>query len=121
MGAQLTFTFQEGLVVSIQPNGDVMQKILKNKQMPKSQTKGNNLIEDQLNESQIEEQRLITTNGEIIKQMADGNFIIYFADGTLTYSDKRKGLWYTINPVGVKRVRKIKDGIISDEMQRLHI
>lgn len=64
---------------------------------------------------------MITTNGEIIKQMADGNFIIYFSDGTLTYSNQRHGVWYTINPAGVKRVRKIKDGVISDEMKRLNI
>ena len=53
--------------------------------------------------------------------MADGNFIIYFSDGALTYSDKRKGTWYTINPVGVKRIRREKDGIVSDEVQRLKI
>lgn len=53
--------------------------------------------------------------------MADGNFIIYFSDGALTYSDKRKGTWYTINPVGVKRIRKEKDGIVTDEVQRLKI
>jgi hypothetical protein len=98
-----------------------MQKNIKNKTMPKTKTKGNTLIEDQMTDSQVELQRVITTNGEIIKQMADGNFIIYFSDGSLTYSDKRKGLWYTINPAGVKRVRKIKDGVISDEMQKLNI
>lgn len=53
--------------------------------------------------------------------MADGNFIIYFSDGSLTYSNQRHGVWYTINPAGVKRVRKIKDGVISDEMKRLNI
>lgn len=89
--------------------------------MPKSQTKGNNLIEDQVIDAQIEEQRVITTNGEIIKQMGDGNFIIYFSDSTITYSDKRKGIWYTINPAGVKRVRKVKGRILSDDMTRLHI
>lgn len=30
-GAQLTFTFQEGLIVQLQPNGDCMQKNLKPK------------------------------------------------------------------------------------------
>lgn len=48
--------------------------------------------------------------------MADGNLIIYFSDGALTYSDKRKGIWYTINQNGVKRVRKEKDGLVSDEV-----
>lgn len=44
--------------------------------------------------------------------MADGNFIIYFPDGSLTHSDNRKKVWYTINPYGVKRVRRIQDGTI---------
>jgi len=55
----------------------------------------------------VEVKRVITTDGVIIKHMADGNFIIYYTDGTLTYSDKRKGIWYTINPKGVKRIRKL--------------
>jgi len=53
--------------------------------------------------------------------MGDGNTIIYFPDGTLTYTDKRKGIWYTINPQGVKRVRKIQDGTICDETTKLKI
>ena len=53
--------------------------------------------------------------------MADGNLIIYQEDGTLTYSDKRCGLWYTINPHGIKRVRKIKGIIMSYEMRKLKI
>ena len=120
-GAKLTFTFNEGLVVQIQPNGDVLQKIINDSQMPKSQTKGNNMVKDDEVEAQIEEHRVITTNGEIIKQMADGNFIIYFADGSITHSDKRRGVWYTISAAGVKRVRKVKDKIVQDEVQKLRI
>lgn len=121
MGSKLTFTFEQGLVVQIQPNGDVMQQFAQNKPPAKSTVKGNNLVQDQLPDNLIEQHRIITTNGEIIKQMGDGNFLIYFSDGTLTYSDKRKGIWYTINPVGVKRVRREKDGIVTDEVQRLKI
>ena len=64
---------------------------------------------------------MITFDGEIIRYMADGNFIIYYQDGTLTYSDIRKKLWYIINSNGVKRVRRIQDGTISDELDRLKI
>jgi hypothetical protein len=53
--------------------------------------------------------------------MGDGNFIIYFKDGSITSSDKRRGIWYTINSKGVKRIRKIKDRIIYDDLQRLKI
>lgn len=53
--------------------------------------------------------------------MGDGNFIIYFSDGSITHSNNRRGEWQTINPIGVKRVRRIKDGVISDEMNKLNI
>jgi hypothetical protein len=76
-------------------------------------------VEDQTLESQREVRRVITTNGEIIKYMADGNFILYFPDGTLTYSDNRKKVWYTINRLGVKRARKLQDGTLTDELERL--
>ena len=89
--------------------------------MPKANAKGNNMVQDQLPDNLIEIKRIITTNGEIIKHMGDGNFIIYFADGSLTYSDKRRGIWYTINSVGVKRTRKVTGGIVIDDVSRLKI
>jgi hypothetical protein len=39
----------------------------------------------------------------------DGNMAIYYADGTVTLTDKRKGVWFTTNVKGVKRIRKLKD------------
>lgn len=98
-----------------------MQKHILPTPMGKAQTKGNTLTSSKPTDAQVELHRVITTEGEIIKQMADGNLIIYQEDGTLTYSDKRRGLWYTINPHGVKRVRKVKGRIVSDEMRKLKI
>lgn len=46
---------------------------------------------------------------------------IYYPDGTVTYSDKRKGIWYTINNKGVKRVRKFKENEVYDEIRKLKI
>jgi hypothetical protein len=120
-GSKLTFTFDQGLVLQIQPNGDVLQHFIQNRPLPKESVKGNNLTQNQAPDNLVEEKRMITTNGEIIKYMADGNLIIYFSDGALTYSDKRKGIWYTINQNGVKRIRKEKDGLVNDEVQRLKI
>jgi len=79
------------------------------------------LVKDEQNEAQTELHRIITTSGEIIKYMADGNFIIYYIDGSITYTDKRRGVWYTINSAGVKRIRKIKDRIIQDDTVKLRI
>jgi hypothetical protein len=64
--------------------------------------------------------RVITVNGDVIKHLEDGNFIIYMVDGTITYSDKRRGIWYTISLAGVKRERKIKNRIIKDEHEKLN-
>ena len=47
--------------------------------------------------------------------------VIYFADGTITQTDKRKGVWYTTNVKGVKRVRKFKDNLVYDEPRRYKI
>ena len=46
---------------------------------------------------------------------------IYFSDGTVTLTDKRKGVWFTTNPNGVKRIRKLKDNQIYDEPKKLKI
>lgn len=40
---------------------------------------------------------------------------IYFPDGTITQTDKRKGVWTTTNTKGIKRVRKFKDSVVYDE------
>lgn len=53
--------------------------------------------------------------------MADGNFTIYFPDGAVTYTDNRKRVWYTVNASGVKRVRRLQDGTVQDELERLKI
>lgn len=118
-GAKLSFTFNEGLVVQIQPNGDCLQKIIESPAMPKSQTKGNQLFEDQMQlpNDVVEAQRIITFFGEVIRQLDDDNCIIYYPDGTITMSDKRRGLWYTISPKGVRRTRRIKDQVIFDDEQ----
>ena len=51
--------------------------------------------------------------------MADGNVIVYYSDGSITQTDKRRGIWYTVNAVGVRRVRKLKGRIVSDEENSL--
>lgn len=91
--------------------------------MPKGHNKGASLFKDQtgLSGDVVEKKRLITTNGEIIRFLDDDNFIIYYPDGTITSSDKRRGIWYTVNKYGVRRTRKLKDGVIQDEEERLRI
>ena len=90
---------------------------------PQGHHKGAALFKDQtgLTGDVVEKKRVITTNSEVIRYLDDDNFIIYYPDGTITSSDKRRGIWYTTNSLGVKRTRKIKDGIILDDEERLRI
>ena len=76
-------------------------------------------MKDSQGEEQVEVERIITTNSDIIRKMADGNVKVYFKDGSCTHSDKRRGIWYTVNAQGVKRVRKLKGRIIVDEETKL--
>ena len=46
---------------------------------------------------------------------------IFYPDGTVTTTDKRKGVWFTVNSKGVKRVRKLQDNLVYDEPKRMKI
>lgn len=83
-GAKISMTFKEGLVVQILPNGDVLQRNIANEPLPKNLTKGNKLVQDQVPDHLVEVCRMVTTEGQIIKHMGNGNFIIYFKDGSIT-------------------------------------
>ena len=118
-GAKMTFTFNSGLIVQILPNGDCSQSLIENNAEKKKF--GGTLQEDTLPANLHEKSRLITRNGQIIRYFLDGNMQIFYPDGTITTTDKRKGAWFTVNPKGVKRVRKLQDNLVYDEPRRLRI
>jgi hypothetical protein len=60
-GSRLTFTFQEGLIVQVMPNGDVSQQLVENPQAKKKY--GGTLHQDSLPANLQEKSRLITRNG----------------------------------------------------------
>lgn len=72
------------MVVSILPSGDTYQKVVRNAPLPKQATKGSDMVQDKQDESSVETHRIITTEGEIVRYLADGNFVIYFVDGSIT-------------------------------------
>ncbi len=39
----------------------------------------------------------------------------------MTIQDRRKGIWTTTNPKGVRRVRRLKDNSVTDEPRRLKL
>ena len=69
----MSFTFDDGLIVQILPNGDVSQIRVDNAEnMHDNQTQP--VIHDTVQNSSIEKSRLITRSGQVIRYMADGNF-----------------------------------------------
>jgi hypothetical protein len=117
VGAHLTFTFNEGLVVQILPNGNVQQSIIESTK----QTKKQSVISTEATDNSQEYQRVITRQAQLIRHLKDGNSIIYFPDGTITTTDHRRGIWRTTNPLGVVRERNVRTGQVSDSQQRLQI
>jgi hypothetical protein len=65
--------------------------------------------------------RTVTREGSLIRFLEDGNQILYFRDGTITKTDHRKGIWTTINSIGVVRERNLRTGLVKDQPQRLNI
>jgi len=46
--------------------------------------------------------------------MKDGNQILLFPDGTMTYTDHRRAMWKTVNAKGVVRDRNLRKGQVCD-------
>lgn len=63
--------------------------------------------------------RTITRSKVVIREMADGNQILYFPDGAITYTDHRRGIWRTISAAGVVRERNLRTQTVSDSVIRL--
>ena len=116
-GAKLTFTFKQGLTVCILPNGDVLQKLIKNPESTHHKFGG--ALHNTEAAALIELHRVITRKGHVIRYMQDENMQILYADGTVTYTDNKKGNWATINNKGVRRVRK--QGDVHDHKVRIEL
>lgn len=71
--------------------------------------------------SETETHRQVTRKGQVIRYFLDGSFSIYFPNGDVTYSDKRRGHWVTINHKGVKRIRSTKDNLAFDEFKKVKV
>ena len=61
-----------------------------------------------------EVKRTVTRDGACIRDLEDGNQIIYLRDGTITKTDHRRGIWTTTNALGVVRERNLRTGVVQD-------
>jgi len=64
--------------------------------------------------SEIELKRIITGKGSVIKYMKDGSLIILYANGNISYSQQRNGIWITINNKGLRKCRNSREGSESE-------
>jgi hypothetical protein len=97
------------------PDGSVKQTIVGNKKDKKKQT---TLTADSADDVP-EISRTITRDGVMIRELADGNQILCFSDGTITYTDLRRGIWKTINDKGIVRERNLRNGVVQDQVVKL--
>ena len=113
-GCVTTLTLQDGLIIQIEPNGDIIQKHFKNH--------GNNSKEkdkDKLNESTEEEEndnenyRLISSKGSIIRYLNSGEIKILYSNGNT--SSIKDGKICNINNKGQKIIKDSSTGDITEE------
>jgi hypothetical protein len=116
VGASITFTFNEGLIVNIKQNGDIEQQ---NLEAQKDNRQKSSVLEEERVGEEVEISRLITRQGVVIRTLKDDNKVIYFPDGTITKSDHRRGIWRTTNPKGIVRERNLRSQVVNDLKQRL--
>ena len=97
-GCVTSLTLNDGLIVHIEPNGDIIQKHYKN----------DSSEENSLNENY----RLITSKASVIRYMENGDINILYSSGNT--SEIKEGKIYNINNKGQKTIKDIKTGDITN-------
>ena len=104
-GCVTSLTLNDGLIIHIEPNGDIIQKHYKNK------CEENNNVD---NENENENYRLITSKASIIRYMENGDIKILYSNGNT--SEIKEGKISNINNKGQKIIKDISSGeIIQSE------
>ena len=104
-GCVTSLTLNDGLIIHIEPNGDIIQKHYKNK------CEENNNVD---NENENENYRLITSKASIIRYMENGDIKILYSNGNT--SEIKEGKISNINNKGQKIIKEISNGeIIQSE------
>ena len=101
-GCVTTLTLNDGLIIHIEPNGDIIQKHYKNEK------------EKEENEGPNEDYRLITSKASIIRFMENGTKNILYNTGNT--SEIKEGKVYNINNKGQKIIKDLStNDIVQDE------
>ena len=108
-GCVTTLTLNDGLIIHIEPNGDIIQKHFKNQQINESKKEEENNEEENNNENY----RLISSKASIIKYMNNNEIrILYSSGNTSTIKDEKL---YNINNKGQQIIKDLKTGEISED------
>ena len=100
-GCVTSLTLSDGLIIHIEPNGDIIQKHYKNEKIDEG-------------EEQKENYRLITSKASIIRYMNDGTMNILYNTGNTC--EIKEGKSYNINNKGQKIIKDLSTGdIVQDE------
>ena len=111
-GCVTTLTLNDGLIIQIEPNGDIIQKHFNNiKNINKEEEKNQNDFEE--DEDDKENYRLITSKASIIKYMNSGEIKILYSSGNT--SSIKEGKIYNINNKGQKIIKDSNTGEITEE------
>ena len=102
-GCVTTLTLNDGLIVQIEPNGDIIQKHYKNP----------NKTNEQDEENQNEDYRLISSKASIIRYMNNGEINILYCSGNT--SSIKEGKIHNINNKGQKIIKDANTGEIEEE------
>lgn len=112
MKASFTLTMANGHVVKFLHNGDVLQTRLnpQRKMMQRDFEDIVNPYEESRPNSEVEVKRIVTGKGSVIKYMQDGSIVILYANGNISQSQQRNGIWITVNNKGLRKCRNTRDG-----------
>ena len=102
-GCVTTLTLKDGLIIQIEPNGDIIQKHYKN----------HNNINDSQQEEENENYRMISSKASIIKYMNNGEINILYCSGNT--SSIKDGKICNINNKGQKIIKDANTGEIDEE------
>ena len=119
-GCLTSLTLKDGLIIQIQPNGDIIQKNYNNhhhnnpkkeKEKTEEEKNQNESLEEEENEK--ENYRLISSKASIIRYMNNGEIKILYSSGNT--STIKNGKICNINNKGHKTLKNINTGEIEEE------
>lgn len=104
-GAAATFTYQDGLIIRLSPNMEIIQTRKDSQRNFKQKVV--DLTHDINDDSKIEIKRVITKQGTVIRYMKNNSIQILFANGNFSIYDPKNKTWTKTKNSGERAIHKI--------------